>query len=247
MAETAQPDAAAGGQSRYLTDPEEIAQVFKLLRDQRAELQLRFDQETVGYRAKVLDLKGGAVLIEDLHPREGMRLLRTGRQFVLSARVDGMYVHSVHNHAHKADSERGVPFFHMALPKNLLFQQRRRAARFRLPLRVVANGAQITLYPSAKDVEPLVGTILDISAGGCRAEFAGFNFRPIHESDPLDGCGLHIPNLLELTSEAAIRHSSFDAKRKVLSCGIEFTEMHVTDRRRLEQFIQSIARLSQPA
>ncbi|MFU8815751.1 MAG: PilZ domain-containing protein [Pseudomonadales bacterium] len=244
MAETARDDAVSR-QSRFLTDPNEISQVFKLLRDHRAELQLRFDKETTTYRAKVLDLQGPSVLIEDIHPRDGMQLLRSGRAFALAARVDGLYIHSANNHAHKSDSERNLPFFHVALPASMLFQQRRRAARFRLPLRVVANGAQITLRPGNKEAKPLQGTIIDISAGGCRAEFAGFKFRPIHDEDPLEGCSLSIPNLLELNSRAALRHSSLDSRRNVFTCGIEFTEMSITDRRRLEQFIQIVAKIPQ--
>ena len=233
-------------QSRYVTDADEVAQLFKLLRDQRAELQLRFDEDAAVYTAKVLDLQKHTILIEDIQPRDGMKLLRAGRPFSLSSRTDGMYVHSVHNRAHKADSERSVPFFHVAVPKNLLCQQRRREMRFRLPLRVAIRGAQVTLFPRGKDVKPLTGTIIDISAGGCRAEFEGFKFCPIQEGDPLESCALEVPKLLELSTQGAIRHSSFDPRRRLLTCGIEFTEMHVTDRRRLEHFIQSMARTSQP-
>lgn len=229
-------------QSRYLSDPDEIAGTFKLLRDHRAELQLRFDEDSSVFRAKVLDLQGSSVLIEDIHPREGMRLLRAGRPFSLSSRTGGLYVHSAHNQAHKSDSERNVPYFHVALPKTLLCQHRRRDMRHRLPLRVAIGGAAITLFPKGKDAKPLVGTIIDISAGGCRAEFEGFKFCPIQQGDPLQSCALDIPKLLEFSSRAEIRHSSFDARRRLLTCGIEFTEMHVTDRRRLEQFIQTVTR-----
>jgi c-di-GMP-binding flagellar brake protein YcgR len=247
MAEIAAQDGTDAGRqnavpSRYITDPDEVTQVLKLLRDQRADLQLRFDEENAVYQAKVLDLQGASVLIEDIHPREGMKLLRAGRPFSLSARTDGLYVHSAHNKAHKADSERSIPFFHVALPKNLLWQQRRRAMRYRLPLRVTIAGAQVTLFPKGKDTKPLSGTIIDISAGGCRAEFMGFKFRPIQEGDPLQSCALQVPKLLEFNTQAEIRHSSFDMRRRLLTCGIEFTEMHVTDRRRLEQFIQTMSR-----
>jgi c-di-GMP-binding flagellar brake protein YcgR len=241
VAETAQDMASKS--SRYLTDPGEISQIFKLLRDQRAELQLRFDKEAETFRAKVLDLQGGSILIEDIHPRDGMRFLRSAHPFALAARIEGLYIHSADNRAHKSDSERNVPFFHVALPKTMLCQQRRRTARFRLPLRVAANGARITLRLAGRNDSPLVGSIIDISAGGCRAEFSGFKFRPLHDDDELEGCSLSIPKLLEVTARAALRHSTLDAKRNILSCGIEFTEMNVTDRRRLEQFIETIARI----
>lgn len=246
MAESAaqqeSPRRHSAAQTRYLRDPQDIAQVFKLLRDQRAKLQLRFDEEHAVYTAKVLDLQDSSVLIEDIHPREGMSLMRSGKPFAISARTDGMYVHSVQNRVHKADSERSVPFFHVRLPENLLWQQRRHALRYTLPLRVAIGGAQVTLYPASEGLKPLTGTIIDISSGGCRAEFSGYKFCPIQEGDPLESCVLQVPKFLELSTDAAIRHSSFDPARRVLSCGIEFTEMHVTDRRRLEQFIQSMSR-----
>lgn len=241
MAETALD--TASNSSRYLTDPAEISQIFRLLRDQRAELQLRFDKEVETFRAKVLDLQGSSILVEDVHPRDGMRFLRSGHLFALAARIDGLYIHSANNRAHKSDSERNVPFFHVALPKTMLCQQRRRAGRFRLPLRVAANGAQISLRLAGRAENPLVGTIIDISAGGCRAEFSGFKFRPLHDDDVLESCSLSIAKLLEVSAQAALRHTSLDSKRNILSCGIEFTEMNVTDRRRLEQFIETIARI----
>ena len=247
MAEMAAHDAGAprqsAAESRYVNDPDEVAQIFKLLRDQRAELQLRFDEDSSVFRAKVLDLQGRSVLIEDVQPREGMRLLRAGRPFSLAARTGSLYIHSAHNQVHKSDAERNVPYFHVTLPKNLLCQHRRRAMRYRLPLRVAIRGAEVTLFPAGKDARPpLCGSIIDLSAGGCRAEFSGFKFQPMQAGDALDSCALEIPKLLEFSARAEIRHTSFDAQRRVFSCGIEFTEMHVTDRRRLEQFIQSMAR-----
>lgn len=249
MAETAAHQGAEPGsnrpttaQTRYLSDPEDVGQVFKLLRDLRADLQLRFDAESAVFTAKVLDLHGTSVLIEDIQPRDGMRLLRTGRPFSISVRTESLYVHSAHNEVHKTESERSVPYFHMALPKTLLFQQRRKAMRHRLPLRVTISGAQVTLFPKDTSMKPLTGAIIDVSSGGCRAEFSGFKFSPIQEGEPLDSCALEVPKVMEFSTEAAIRHTSFDAQRRLFTCGIEFTEMHVTDRRRLEQFIESMSR-----
>ncbi len=230
--------------SRYLSDAEEIIRAFRIFRDHRADLQLRFEDKRDVYAAKVLDLQKRSILLEDIQPRDGVALLRSGKPFALSGRVDGIYVHSVQNRVHKTDSERGLPFFHVALPKNLLYQQRRRSARFRLPLRVAANGASIALFRRVGDDAPLQGHIIDISPGGCRAEFSAPLAPPIQNDELLNGCAISIPNLLDLTAKGAIRHYTVDQARQVTTCGIEFTEMHVTDRRRLEQFIQMIARLS---
>jgi len=234
----------SGISSRYLTDPDEIIRVLKIFRDQRADLQIRFEQDIGVYTAKVLDLQKKVMLLEDLQPRNGTGQLRAHKPFALSGRVDGIYMHCVGNVAQKADSERGVPYFHVALPESLLYQQRRRAARFRLPLRVAANGGQVLLFRQDGNDIPLTGQIIDISAGGCRAEFAAVQTPPLQNDEILEGCAITVPNLLDLHSKGTVRHTSTDQKQQVTTCGIEFTEMHVTDRRRLEQFIQAIAKLT---
>lgn len=235
----------SGISSRYLTDPDEIIRVLKIFRDQRADLQLRFEQDIGVYTAKVLDLKNRFMLLEDIQPRDGLAHLRAHQPFSLSGRTDGIYIHNVGNIAQKADSERGLPYFHVALPESLLYQQSRRAARFRLPLRVEANGAQVLLFRQGNGDEPETGQIIDISAGGCRAEFPGMLAPPLENDEILEGCAITVPNLLDLHSKGAVRHSSVNDERQVTTCGIEFTEMHVTDRRRLEQFIQAISKRTQ--
>jgi c-di-GMP-binding flagellar brake protein YcgR len=249
MAEPAPAATTAAKQSaitsRFLSDAEEIARVFRIFRDQRANLQLRFQDKPSVYAAKVLDLQKRSILLEDIQPRDGLAWLRSGKPFALSGRVDGVYIHSFQNRVHKTESERGLPFFHVALPDSLLYQQRRRSARFRLPLRVAANGARVMLFRQVGDADPAEGHVIDVSAGGCRAEFKEPLIPPAQNDELLAGCAISIPNLLELTAKGVIRHCYVDRVRQITTCGIEFTEMHVTDRRRLEQFVQVIAKLSQ--
>lgn len=235
----------SGISSRYLTDVDEIIRVLKIFRDQRSDLQLRFEQDTGIYKAKVLDLQNRFMLLEDIQPRDGLAHLRSHKPFSLSGRTEGIYIHSVGNVAKKADSERGVPYFHVALPENLLYQHRRRAARFRLPLRVEANGAEVLLFRQGSDETPLTGRIIDISAGGCRAEISGVLSPPLEADEVLEGCAIAVPKLLDVHSKGTVRHTSINLERQVTTCGIEFTEMHVTDRRRLEQFIQAISKRTQ--
>lgn len=242
------PDGAASGRrnpsTRYLDDAEEIARVFKALRDLRAEIQLRFEGDEAPCTARILDLQGTTFLLEDVHPREGLKPLRAGKPFALSGRAQGIYVNCAGNRVTKTDSERSLPFFHVALPQSILFQQRRRTDRHRLPMRVATNGASVALFRDTDTDQPMIGRVLDISAGGCRAEFDGPAEPPVDADEQISACAISIPNLLELNAKAAIRHFSYDAQNSKLTCGIELTEMHVTDRRRLEQFIQSLNKVT---
>jgi c-di-GMP-binding flagellar brake protein YcgR len=241
------PGASTHKQSRsiyttYLKDPEEICRVLKELRDERTELQLGFDSDPTLYTARILDIVDNDLLIEDVQPRQGLKLFREDQTFTFSGRIHGQYVHSSDNRIKKIDSERGVPYFHVGLPQQMLYQQRRKTGRYNLPLRVATQGGSVRMFRHWDDDKALIGRIIDISAGGCRVVFKGPVKPLLSVGEEIDTCTINIPNLLELSSKAAIRHFNYDKKSRDLTCGIELTVMHVTDRRRLEQLIQTIAR-----
>lgn len=242
---------AATFNSTYLTKTPDVARVMRTLRDQRAAVQLRIDGSGETFTAKVLDVGDREFLLEDIQPRSGLRLMKAGVRFSFSARVEGLYAQSSENVVRGVDAERGIPFFHVPLPKSLLYQQRRKAARFRLPLRVATDGASVTLHrnmdPGRTAQGRLFGRLIDISAGGCRVEFDGPVHPPIDTDEVLDTCAITISNQLDFRSKGSIRHFNYNRKTRVVTCGIELTEMNVTDRRRLEQFIQSISRSTVPA
>ena len=239
MAEVQETIANPGApDSRYLNQRSDIISCLKQLRDQRADLTLRVDGATETYSCKLLDVSERDFLIEDIAPRSGFAAIREAKKFSISARTEGTFVYIEETRVKKWDQERGIPFFHLALPNKLLYQQRRHSARFRLPLRVSASGASITMF----DAQGVVGKVLDISAGGCRAEFQLPSAWAVKADEQLDNCAITIPQLLEIHSEAVVRHFHENKHSQTLVCGIELTKMHVTDRRRLEHFIQTIAK-----
>lgn len=234
-AEPAQQDTG----SRYIADRATIAAAFKHFRDQRTKVKVRFDGVDERYTATILDLVDGNVLLEDIVPRSGLSHLRKGCNFSMAARGDGLYMYVDGVSSYKSDSERGIPYFWIRMPASVLYQQRRRTERVELPLRVKSQGARIRIIT---DETELLGDILDLSAGGVRAQFCGIEDQPIVSEQVLPTCVLHIRDQLELSSQAAVRHVQLDRRNSVLNCGLELTKMHVTDRRRLEQYVQSLAR-----
>jgi len=234
----------------YLHKPVEISIALRTLRNQHAKLQLTFEGEPTVYSARILDVSDKELLLENLVPRSGLRLMTSGRRFAFSARADGVYLHSEENRVRKIDEERGVPFFRVALPNSVLYQQRRRAARYRLSLRTTTMPANITLL---RDVvtdrdhgATLEGRVLDISAGGCRVQVEGPIHPPLTADEVLKSCDINIPKLLDLKVDAVIRHASYEKQTRTVTCGVEFSSMRITDRRRLEQFIQALARSLKP-
>ena len=226
--------------SRYITDPATIESAFKHFRDQRTQVKVRFDGIDESFTATILDTAEGNVLLENIVPRSGLKLLRKGMVFSMAARDDGLYMYVDRNSAYKSDSERGIPYFWIQMPTSVLYQQRRKTNRVELPMRVKSQGARIRIVTSSGE---LLGDILDLSAGGVRAQFCGIDTAPIVADELLPICVLHIRDQLDLKSQAVVRHAIVDPRSSILNCGLELSTMHVTDRRRLEQYVQSLARL----
>lgn len=250
MAEALRTDKAAEDRSNaifttYLKNPTEIGEALKTLRNQRVGLKLTFENETTIYTARILDVLGDEFLIEDLQPRSGLKLMGARRRFAFSGRGNGLYLYSEGNQVRLIDEDRGVPYFRIPLPSNALFQQRRRAARYEVPLRTDSNPATVTLFRKVETDRDhpgnLQGRMLDISAGGCRIAVPGPIHPPLESGEVLESVDISIPQLYDLSMQAVIRHASYNKLTRKVICGMEFTSMHVTDRRRLEQFIQSLA------
>jgi len=229
--------------SQFLTDKAQIERVFRIFRDQCSPVQLRFGRAEDEYTARVLEVTADQLLLEDIRPRGGMKLMRDQEPFSLAGRVNGIYARVSEIRVVKTAEDRGIPYFVLNLPTELLYQQSRRAARFRLPLSVSKDGARLTLH---RPERALTGYLVDISASGCRVMFNVVSDPEIQPDEVVERSEIDIPKLLALTARTVIRHHNYNRKTGKLACGIEFTEMHVRDRRRLEQFIQKISKLTDP-
>ena len=236
---------ASGGvaASAYLTDRAEIQRVFRIFRDQCSPVQLRFGRAEDEYTARVLEVTDKGFLLEDIRPRTGLRLMRDREPFSLAGRVDGIYAHVNELRVTETAEDRGIPYFVLKLPAEMLYQQRRRVARFRLPLSVTRDGARITLHRADR---ALSGYLVDISVGGCRAVFDVKSDPQFEQDEVVERSDLDVPHLLALTARAVLRHHTYNKQTGQLACGIEFIEMSVRDRRRLEQFIQKISKIADP-
>ncbi|MEM9623826.1 MAG: PilZ domain-containing protein [Pseudomonadota bacterium] len=230
--------------SRYLQKPEDVKACLRDLRDRRCVITLRFENNPTSFQCKVLDVHEKHFYIEDISPRDGLVLLKNGEKFSISARGDGMFAFVTETRVSKVDEERGLPFFHIPLPESLLLQQRRRAERYQLPLRIRSRGADVSIFRTLQEMHELnlVGEIIDISAGGCRAEFDQPITPSLQVGEKLTTCTVTVADMLEIHSEAVIRHVAPIKSSNRIVCGIEFTSMQMGERRRLKRFIEILSK-----
>ena len=187
-------------------------------------------------QASILDVDQKHLLLEDVRPRERRQVLTDGTPFALAARTEAIYLYAEELRCLQVESERGVPFYVVTLPDQVLLQQRRRATRVTLPLRIKTAGARVALVVNSRICE---GDIVDISTGGCRIRIPEDQTAWLSQGVMVDNCVLKIQRQLELESKATIRHTHFDPRQGLTICGVELTQMHVTDRRRLERFVEA--------
>lgn len=223
-------------QSRYTDNRADVESALRHFRDQRTRVQLRFPGDPEPLQALILDIDQKHLLLEDVRPRERRPVLTDGNLFALTARSEAVYLYAEDLRCLMVESERGVPFYVITLPERVLLQQRRRATRVTLPPRIKTAGARVTLNVGKSHC---TGDIVDISAGGCRIRIPEDQTAWLSQGISVDRCILNIQHQLELESQATIRHSLYDPRKAQTVCGVELTQMNVTDRRRLERFVEA--------
>lgn len=223
----------------YLTRPEDIGPVLKLLRDHSTDIELRLSGTDGHYRGRVLDLNHDHFLLEDIRPRDGLAHLRRGTRFSFAARVEDLYIRAEDCRITKVESERGLPFFRANLPQRLLRHQRRQHARITLPPRVRPDEGIVWVARKHGGAD-LKFHIVDISVGGARLSFNGAVLPSLQSEEVLPSCQFKVSGSLAFETPAVIRHAAWDPVERTTVCGIEFSDMAVGDRRRLEHYVSQL-------
>ncbi len=230
-------------ESRYLSDINDIREAFLIYRDQRSRITLNFAQQAGSYSAHLLDVTQTDLLLESIEPRSAMTLLRDGEEFSISCRASGQWVMAENNRVHLTADERGVPYYHVRLPQRLLFQQRRREIRYSMPARVRANHAVLQLNRT----HPIAGQVLDLSCGGCRMKLTPPAQPELWNDEIIPSCTLQIHQQLSVSIDIRVRYHQSAGDNKEQICGLEFMQMSVADRRRLEAYVAKLERQQRPA
>lgn len=224
--------------SRYLVDRESIWRVFTGLRDQRARVTLRFEGVETEYTAGVNEVEHRRVTLDDISPPSGNALLASGRSFALTARSNGAYLYAPINKVDGAAATVQATTFVIPLPGKLLWQQRRRGPRFRLPASLRSGRARLAVTHRGHRI---AGTIEDMSASGCRVNLDQQDQPFLVGEDRSDQVQIDVAGLLSIEVQIFIRHRAADPQTGLLGCGVEFTRLGAEDRRRLDQFIRTLA------
>jgi len=222
-------------ESRYLSTREEVAQVFRLFRDQLSEIKLRFAGVNSPYTARVLDLENDSVLLQNIVPSDGVSHLRAGTEFSISGRAEGLFVYVTGNRA-SSETNNDDAFFRISMPTTVLYQQRRRSERVRVPVQANVHRSHIRLG----DVQPVYARILDVSKTGARAEIAQARPNTLNANQQIENCLIHVPNQLSVEVDLMIRHANHNKINQTMECGLELVDTASVAAQQLRDFVAKI-------
>ncbi len=233
-------------ESRYLSSPDEVSQVFRFFRDQQSEIKIRFNSDKLraqSFTARVLDLDADQILLQNIIPRDGIEHLRRGELFSISGRADGLFVYISENRAIPGPVAVANSIDHcvrIGLPTTVLYQQRRRSDRYRVPLKAQAHRSHIRLG----DIAPLYGRILDISSIGAKILIEPARQDSIRKDQRLQNCLVHVPNQLSIEASFFVRHAIFNSTQQTMTCGLELLELSDSARAELTTFVTKITNVN---
>lgn len=236
-------------ESRYLSTRDEVAQVFRLFRDQQSEVKLRFNSKELGtqsFSARVLDLSDDDVLLQNIIPREGLAHLQSGEPFSISGRVDGLFVYISDNKFLPSQGDESITSralrtsVRIAMPSTVLYQQRRRSQRVSMPVQATSHRSHIRLG----NIAPLYGRILDISSHGAKIRIEAARADSIRKDQRLEHCQIHVPNQLSVDVSYIVRHAKYNDTQKTMTCGLELLDATKPARAELDAFVAKISNIS---
>lgn len=223
-------------ESRYLSERDDVSSVFRFFRDQQSEITLRFADNNNAFTARVVDLESDKVLIQNIIPNTGVELLRRGTPFSMSGRADGLFVYISDNRAVTEDANAGNDIYRIPLPASVLYQQRRRSSRYRLPVKVDIQRSYIELSHKPQRI----GRILDISAGGARILIDPAKTDTVLINDEFENCHILVPDALDIHVHVGVRHTNYNPVGQRLACGLQILAISDDDRAQLDQFLVHI-------
>lgn len=222
---------------QILKTPAEIYSSLRPLLDSHTPLLLRFTERSQRYQTFLVDInrEKGWIALDELVPNDGERLLNAGETFQIEGFYEGVRIAWNNDHPAHAGELHDAPCYWIPLPVEILYHQRRNAYRAQLmgPISVVLNGRTIK--------KPLAGTLLDMSATGCKLSFKGDIQDRLQTGQVYEQLSAKLP-FGTITTEVELRHLAYDEKIDATFCGMRFHRISGLTQRNVERFVYQLQR-----
>lgn len=240
MAQTESGDESYKQQFEIISSTPRIAAVLRPLLQKHSLVTATVSTSRQYYNTVLLevDAENRFLLIDELHPAEGHRLVSTGKSLTLYTQLDGVSV----NFAVPIidiDSSKGPAVYRVGFPEIIRYRQRR--SDYRVP---VSSALSILVEITSSNKESLSGELHDISAGGVCIRFPRKSSLPIDKNDEELECSITMLDGKKIQSALRICHVALQEPTNTLLVGACFHRLDKIQHRAIERFVIELQRKS---
>jgi flagellar brake protein len=229
---------------RYYTLPVDICGVLRALQTAACSVQVQFDQRSGSFTSCVLDVDSNehCLLLDELKPPEGHRLLDTGAPFSIRASLDDHRVYASGLQCSRTLNYQSGVLYQVPFPDKILFLQRRDAFRLTLPANL--NATAVLSSPTRSG--SVSAQVLDVSLTGVRLGFADGILPPLTLEERVD-LQITVAELNErICLPAELRNQYPDKESGQTICGFRFVTVNRITQNMLNRFIAQLQQQSPP-
>ena len=186
-------------ESEQITDPARVIRLLERLAGRHTLLTVEIPGRQEHYTSSIVDVDSLHVLLDELLPSTGHQFLLAERTLQVSGKLDGIDIRFITT-LERVDNGNRMVTYHMNLPRQIEYRQRRLAYRAHIPMALTLH----VLIDSSKG--PLIeGVLHDLSYTG-----AGMLFPegpPVVERGLLHECAIELPDDVWLYCAVELRYT----------------------------------------
>lgn len=226
------PPMAAEQEAARLHNPAEVAQILTRVLEHRGLITVHLAGNPGNFASILLelDLAGGSLVLDELHPRAGDQHVRPGARLLVSARLDGSRI-EFRSNVQDSVSYKGAPAWRVTLPTSVDYFERRGGYRLAVP-----TALQMRPVIFSGQDGPIPARLVDISRRGLAALLDPQIEAAVGAQVP---CTLHLPEN-SVSLDAEIRSSVVQQNR--LRLGVMFPNMTPQQRYNLDASVAKLER-----
>lgn len=224
---------------KILKAPVEIQANLRTLMDSHDPLVITFAERNQRFQSFVVavERERNRIALDELIPNDGERYLQNGEPFRIEAFHEGVRIAWDCKQGAQISELDGSRCYWLPFPAEMLYHQRRNAYRA-----AIQQGQPVAVELGGQKLKAAVsGTLLDISATGCKVRFGGNVSERLQTGQVYDRFIARLP-FGAITVEVELRHVHFDEKADVSFAGLRFHRMSGLEQRHIERFVYQLQR-----
>ena len=220
------------------SSPAYIAAMLRRMLDQRCLLTVQIGAHPALYTSALLEVVREAeyMVLDELTPKAGHRLLAAGNALHIRGLVDGTEVRFT-SRVTQINTQDGLPFYKVPFPSSLEYVQRRQSPRVQIPLNY---GVPVSIL--LLEAREFNGELRDISAHGLgmRVRIGGPD--PAQDQGKRGICHIKISATLEIVTDINLCHIDPPVRGRVSRIGAQFVQLRQEQADRIERFCVELER-----